>query len=173
MKDEHNAVRDYTGSTFEPINEFLRGISDLEEASKKFDNGKIEYKSDMKSAIKQMDRAISQYNLKEPIVVTRGCSHELFRALKAGDEFVDNGYGSSSVLSSQAFESDVKFTITVPKGKGVGAYVRNISHFGQEYEFLLARGARYHVNKTYTDEYGIKNIDATIVGFDRRHRKIT
>lgn len=160
--DQERCIADYTGNNYQPINDYLRGFITRKEA-----NYDIIGDYTVSQYIKNIDAAINKYDLKEPITVYRTCEREFVDMLEVGSTFHDNGYGSTSVLSTPVASGDVFFEIQVPSGKGVGAYVDGLSwKEGEEFEFLLNRGANYHIvskevrnGKTY--------IKAIITGFTK------
>lgn len=152
---EHNAVRAYTGSAYANINDQLR----------------FGEKNGKEQQIKDIDSAISKFDLKEDIKVYRGGAIELFGGATtveeinamAGTYIRDKGFVSTTTRKSVAFDNGVKFEIDVRKGKGKGAYVDGISHYGKkessgqgESEFLVARNQHMQI-------LGAKMINGEIV----------
>lgn len=161
--DQTVAVNDYTGNSYEPVNNFLRGVWDKKEAN---DNMTGHFTID--KTIKQLDGAINKYDLKENITVYRTCEREFADKLIEGQTFHDEGYGSTTVVRDNIVASgDVFIEIDVPAGKGVGAYVDGLSwKEGEEFEFLLGRGADYYVAERRETKEGIF-IKAVITGFTK------
>lgn len=160
--DQTNAIERYTGNDYEPLNNFLRGIWDKEEAR---DNLTGDYS--LNKEIGLIDAGIKKFDLKEPITVYRTCEREFIDRLQEGSIFHDEGYGSTSLLPIPVASGDVHMEIDVPAGKGVGAYLEGVSwKEGEEFEFLLARGADYYVEKKEIREDGVY-VKVSIAGFTR------
>ena len=117
---------------------------------------------DVKAQRKLMDSAISKFNLPEPMVVHRGSGPELLGNLVNPEDIMqryggrtvrDPGYMSTSAVLGSKFNKQIHYKITVPAGNGHGAYVKPMSAFPEENEFLLRRGAGFTVNKAYLDRF--------------------
>lgn len=156
------AVNDYTGDAYEPVNNYLRGIWNEEKASEEIDEvGEFQ----LKEEIKLIDEAIEKYNLEEAITVHRTCEQEFVDQLEVGATFHDDGYGSTTVVDQVIASGNVYMEIDVPAGQGVGAYVDGISEKkGEEFEFLLARGANYAITEKEIRKDGIY-VKAVITGY--------
>lgn len=161
-EDENFAFETYTGSGYEVINSTLRkGES---------------FGSYMGKVVSDLDAAIAKSELKEAIAVRRFSGPELFgksyddpissNELEAlvGTIITDNGFTSTTVLPRKnSHFGDIAMHITVPPGKGRGAYVANISQYKSEQEFLLARGSNFKVTGIKKNEYGNPIVEMTIV----------
>lgn len=113
-----------------------------------------------------MDSAIEKYELKEPMIVHRGSSADMLGGLTDPDKIMqrfggrvvrDRGYVSTSVLEKEGFEDDnhyIHYKISVPAGKGHGAFISPLSHFHHEQEFLLKRNTSFVVMNAYLDKNG-------------------
>lgn len=148
-KDEKDSICDYTGGGFYDINQYLRKAGDW----KAINAEKEEF------LIKNIDSAISRYELKDNIIVQRGVMEDALDGLIAqyGDDssnligkiYHDSGYMSTTVLhgNSVATAKPVVFEIEVPSGKGHGAYVNQLAGQYQdaEYEFLIKRGSKFEI----------------------------
>lgn len=163
--DQTRAVRDYTGDDYEPINNLLREIWTRKEA-----NDAYQGETTPVTQIFNIDQALKKAELKEPITVYRTCEREFLDKLQEGSVFHDEGYGSTSVLPEVVASGDVHMEVDVPAGKGIGAYVAGLSWKEEEYEFLLARGADYYVEKIEEREDGIY-VKAKIAGFHRKQER--
>ena len=138
---EKEAIKDYTGSGFESLNNSLRHDWALA--------------TSQKETQKNLDSVIAKGVLKEDIRVYRGSSTDLVKGASTVDEVLamvgevvtDKGFTSSSITKAGSFKSEpILYRIDVPKGKGRGAYINNGSHFkNHEYEFLLKRGGNYAI----------------------------
>jgi NAD+--asparagine ADP-ribosyltransferase len=114
--------------------------------------------------------AINKFNLKNNIVVYRSTSSQEFNHdFETIQNLTQKGYLNKGFLSASADykatenfkkgENDILWEISVPAGRGRGAYINNISYFkDKEYEFLLKDGTRMSINNVrYRDgKYYIK-----------------
>lgn len=148
--DERDAISWYTADGYGDINDYWRKRDGWEYIS-----------SDVTGASKNIDSAISRFNLKKNITVQRGVE-ELYpssivgiNALPddltklIGKTYHDLGYGSTTALigNSVATAKPVLFEIDIPSGIGRGAYVNQYGGQYQdaEFEFLLARGSKFRI----------------------------
>lgn len=153
LPDQLSAVRFYTGSAYEDINDALR-ISGLHNAS-----------SRMQETIANITDAIDKFKLKKSLTVYRGASGAIFGGDKTVDEInamaragarlTDKGFMSTSASEGAQFGGDYRFVITVPAGTGRGAYVAPVSHYGSENEFLLQRNSTFKIVKAVQSGYHI------------------
>lgn len=140
-KSTIEAIRGYTESRYEDINNYLRGkhVADFEKAEKD---------------IAEIDNAIDKFELKDDIVVYR--VQPINSNIKKGDEETWKAYTSTSI-GKEPFDLDkltpeddiwnerVLFKITVPKGKR-GMYINSVSAYKDaEYEYLLKRDTKAKV----------------------------
>ena len=146
---ERNAVITYTGSAFDYINNYLRGVSsDLSDHHKE--------------TISRMDSAMKKFNLPQAITVYRGSSTKLFggagtvEALNSmkGTIVRDKGFVSTSVYQGAQFEKKLILEIKYPKGRGRGIYAAPISSHQTEWEFIGARNTDFKIMGARRDEYG-------------------
>lgn len=164
-QDESDAIYSYAAGGYVDINSYLRNRSG---ATKGWT---AERKNRVEKRIKQLDDAIATFDLKDNILVQRGASQEsldiLFEnsggidelAELVGSKYHDDGFMSTTVLSGNrvATTKPVVFYISIPAGKGRGAYIND---FGEdfkntEYEFLIRRGADFTITGiTEDDELG-------------------
>lgn len=169
---EKTEVQGYTGSGYVPINGVLR------ETSNPTPEAKLVYLAEAT----QISSAISKFELNDNITVFRGVDLDAFglvggdklfsaeteKGMKAlvGTTFVDKGFMSTSAVKSSAFNSkDVKMSINVPKGKGRGAWVKPLSTYYYEDEFLLQKGSGLKITKV-EKVGGHWEIQADLVGND-------
>lgn len=139
--NEYGAVKNYTGSGYGAVNDILR--------DGKYDPAKFP-DSNVTKTIQGLDSAIENAPATDRnIVVRRGMSGGILSGLKAGDEFVDDGFGSTSVKPTWKWKGWAT-EIHIPKGTK-GMYVSKISSVGGgEYEFLLHRSAAFRILKVGT-----------------------
>lgn len=151
--EQLSAVRYYTGSAYEDINDALR-ISGLSNAP-----------HDMQETIARITSALDKFNLKKSLTVYRGASGAIFGGNKtvaeinamarAGARLTDKGFMSTSASEGANFGGDYRFVITVPAGTGRGAYVAPVSHYRSENEFLLQRNSTFKIVKAVQSGYHI------------------
>lgn len=136
---ELDATIEYTGSAYTSINNALR-------------KGTGHYKD----TIDEIDKSISKFNLKQNITVYRGVSSAAFGGAlpEVGTILQDKGFMSTTVKKSVAADFDKGYIlkINVPKGKGRGAYVRSVSNYSYEYEFLMKRSSKLKVTRIGSGE---------------------
>ena len=158
----HNAFTIYSDSYYRAINGKLRGYWTQEEAE--------ETLKGIDKVIASLDEHIKEYELTDNIVTFRGVDYdafgvETFKDLqkKVGDLYNDKGFVSTSPNIRGAFKNNVKMIINVPKGKGNGAYIRNLSIYKREYEYLLPRDSTFVINSVEQDEYGYAVVRLTYI----------
>lgn len=139
-----DALKSYTGAGYQRINGKLRGLS----------SGQVD------DLIRQIDSSMIESKIS--FSVTRGMSREGFGMgylsdadiqNLAGVVFADPGYMSTSI--KPIFGSGVRLVIECPPGTK-GIWVKPISRFSGEDEFLLARGTRMMVKKVVKEGYNWK-----------------
>ena len=148
---ERQAVIDYTGSAYSSINNQLR------------QNGYDTAPTGLKEKIDRIDAAIAKFTLDKTLTVIRGSSAHLVGGYTTAAEINanlkgaivrDKGFMSTSAVTGSEFPGQIKYEITVPKGKGRGAFVAPISQYHTENEFLLKRGSLFKVLGAHTDTHG-------------------
>lgn len=156
--EESRGIYDYTNSGYEAINCALR-------------DGKEN--ADVIAQVKRLDSAIAQFDLKHSLSVIRGTSsvtlEKMGLALKniVGASYSDKGYQSASIaLEEVAGEfaknnaeehggDPVLIQLDIPKGKGRGAYIDNLSEWNGEKEFLIKRDASFEFYEKTKHENGM------------------
>ena len=139
-ENEQEAICAYTDNS-DDVNKFLRKIGDWEYINKEL----------ITDQIKQIDNALKEFILDEPIQVLRGVGEEPFKGkledLQSliGMTFNDKAFLSTSPLKAGAKnDKPVEMIINIPSGKGRGAYINQISVFEDiENEFLIARDSNF------------------------------
>lgn len=121
--------------------------------------------------IKEIDKAISSFELTDNITVYRnvdaGFILDYFDALYedtqalVGKELEEKGYTSTALIKSGVLTDetkDCKIEMTIPAGKGRGAYINELSNYKDtEYEFLIARDSKFRITEVQeTDELLLK-----------------
>lgn len=141
-----DAVRTYTGSSYQEMNRALRHAKLLR--SQAIPNG-LARAGTSRSA----SAALGSVVLEEPVTVYRkmGASHllndwgiNLNDPSAIGAEFIDYGFSSCSI-SEGVWSGAMSCRIFVPPGVGRGAYVESISMHPSEVEFLLNRGTKFRI----------------------------
>lgn len=85
----------------------------------------------------------------------------------AGKEWIDKGFVSTSptiegIKNAVVTGKDVIIEISIPAGKGYGAYINELSPWkDKEYEFLLKDGLKYYI--TDVDISGEKPIVRMVI----------
>lgn len=163
-------IEEYTGSAYVSINETLRGTS----------NPPSQVKAAYLARADKISTSLSKFELIDNITVFRGVNLDAFglsggddifstatkKGMKAlvGTTFVDKGFMSTSAVKSSAFNSkDARISINVPKGKGRGAWVKPLSIYSYENEFLLQKGSGLKITKVEKVN-GHWEIQADLVG---------
>lgn len=156
--DDKCAVRLYTDSQWTYLlNSFMRGLEPPPKF-RKSNNGKY-YKDDLEgitTIAEHLEAAINEFELTEPIMVSRELDRyatgvDLFKSFKNASNgvFQERSFASTSpVLGSfktDQSQSRITLRLKLPKGKGIGAWVKSMSGFPDENEFLLQRGCQFKI----------------------------
>lgn len=143
---QREVLNNYTADGYSNINSYLRG----------YDNGNKYSLDFVKSEVAALDKAIADYELREPIVTYRCVNSDAFSeylddiSKLIGTEYSDPAFMSSSPsLDSTALNKDLTMVIKLPKGKGIGAYINEFNGNDDEIEFLIARGSKYKITNAY------------------------
>lgn len=130
---ELKTTRMYTGSAYYKWNDSLRN-----------NNGE-----GYEKYTKELDSAISKFDLKNDIIVYRGTGSYAFPGgtPEIGSIISDKAFLSTSVSKDVArdFDSGIILKIQVPSGRGRGAYVKSVSQHKGENEFLMARNTNLKI----------------------------
>lgn len=147
---ERGAVRTYTGSAYEDMNDYLRGLSSTT------------YHAD---DIKACQAALAKASLPEETIVRRGSGYNMLQELGLGKItpqnksnvigaiVMDKGFVSTSPDSSGGFSGSIEYVIRLPKGSQA-MYVAPISKFRSERELLINCGGKYAVEDVEFDSWG-------------------
>lgn len=142
--DQTVSIGSYSGDAYSGINGLLRG----EMTEKMVDMWNATESRTIQDMIQNVESAIDNFELKDPIKVYRTCENDVLESLQlsVGSSFHDDGFGSTSVLSKKVASGNIVMEINVPAGKGHGAWINPLSGAeDEEYEFLLQRGSDYVV----------------------------
>lgn len=156
---ERAAVRTYTGSAYEDMNDYLRGLKST---------------TYHKDEIKACKAALSKASLPEETIVRRGSGYNMLNDIGLGNItaqekskaigaiVTDKGFVSTSPDSSGGFSGSIEYVIKVPKGSQA-MYVAPISKFGHERELLINCGGKFAVEDIEFDSWGaVKKIYMTL-----------
>ena len=167
---ETDAVEWYTGSGHRLVNEFERQGKADRMSPEKY----MEFSDNLSSAI-------DKGGLDKRMVVHRTSSADMFGGAHTvadlrtmyGQTFTDKGFMSTEVnlgnsmanpYGSKHGAEQVYMHIKVPKGKGIGQYIRGMSNAHQEQEFLFNRGSRFKLVGAYQDAQGKVHANLKYVG---------
>lgn len=138
------ALHGYTARTSGAINKFLRtNGAGFDYVSKQY----------LRRQIALISSALADFKLERNILVYRVEDKE-FNAGDIGDTFVLKGFTSTSVNRRHLainYGDCVQYQIEVPAGKGRGAYIRGVSGYKAEYEFLLQRNTKVQIIRQLDD----------------------
>ena len=164
-------ITTYTGNSYVGINSLLR------------DNGKWalangwskEQLQSMKPVTESIRGALNKCTTTDDIVVSRGLGGEYLKNILGdgnlsksdfarilenpseliGKTITEKGYCSTTIKdpTDNNYFGDIKMNILVPKGSH-GMYVRPISQFKTEEEFLLQSGSKFNIVNAVTDSKG-------------------
>ena len=157
---QKEAIHDYTNSGYGAMNRYLRtDDQDLKDSLSEKHPKWI-------GEIKEIDKAIDDYELKQDITVYRMAESDVLDQLNAGDVFHDGGYTSTTITEEVTDDMDgnVFIEIDVPAGKGRGAYIDNLSEYEGEDEFLMARGGDYEIVEKRELEDGMQYLHIKWIG---------
>jgi hypothetical protein len=150
----HDALHKYTGSFYMTSNPILRdsqnkGLSIDEVMNNVVNRGD----SSFVDWLKNMDKGLDAYNNTTAFIGYRGAGYSLLGGKKSYEEIKsmvgktihDPGHMSISTVHGHEFGGSVLYEVKVPKGKGIGAYVGQLSQHRSEAEFLLNRGTVFKI----------------------------
>ena len=156
LRQEAKAVFSYTTSAwYKVLNKFLRNKPRPTSEYQPNDKYCSNTVNDLRSLIGHLDNAIAKFELKKPIRVHRQMKLENFKdtlqtLMKSNTKmFVDPAFVSTTTVKDSysvfAAKQKLNLEISVPAGKGVGAWVSPIARHPGESEFLLPRSCVYQV----------------------------
>lgn len=152
-KEALAAVHRYTGSFYTTSNPILRRDEGLSRDEVMHNIEQNESASFIEWT-KNMDKALDAYDNNTAFMGYRGAGwsilggHKTKEELKAmvGKSLHDPGHMSVSTVKGHEFSTKpVIYEVMVPKGKGIGAYVGQLSQHKSEAEFLLNRGTIFTI----------------------------
>jgi hypothetical protein len=151
--EQREAVRIYTGSAYDNMNEYLRGLR------------KNTY---YQKEIEACKEALAKASLPQDTVVRRGSGYNMLSELGLGnitpqnkDRVIgaivqDKGFTSTSPSSTGGFSDSIEYVIKVPQGSQA-MYIAPISKFHSEKELLINCGSKYVVEDVEFNSYGDVN----------------
>ena len=149
-RSEGIAIYDYADSGYEAVNSALWDADgDINSIP---DSLTTDEGENVKREISLIDSALAKGNLTQNITVFRGDQGDIFQGADAsqinqmkGRTFQNMGYSSASISQTSAVQQKYMYRITVPKGTGRGAFIRNQSPHFTEHEYLIKRSAKYKI----------------------------
>jgi hypothetical protein len=143
-REEKEAVKEYTGSSYVDINKMLRTMADIN-SGKIIPDYYVHLEKHTVKAIVNMTSAFKHFKLGQEVITYRGVSKSETEGLEVGDTFDVQQYISTSINADRGigYGADA-FVIRVPKGTH-GIFVAGFSQFASENELLLDRGLQLKV----------------------------
>lgn len=152
----HDAIYDYSGSGYTHTNPILRDKSFTNLSSKEI-KSRLATTQDAKFMewLDGMDKGLSSYITSKAFIGYRGAGYSLLGGRKTFEELQkmvgrtvrDTGHMSISTVYGHEFDDDVLYKVKVPTGKGIGAYIGQMSQHKSEAEYLFNRGTIFKVTK--------------------------
>ena len=174
---EKRAIATYTGSDYSSINNALRGIE------KKTDSWKEKYSK----CVENISNALQKSEAPMDMLVYRGSGTECLKNMMdketyntllntrdnnkktellqkniVGSILQDEGFMSTSVNKNSAFSGDLRLEIKIDKGTKGGGFVKSISAYTNEEEYLLDKGTHLLIEGVRTGEKGEVIIEAKV-----------
>lgn len=132
---QKSSLKAYTGNSFTPMNDYLRGYTGASQATQ--------------DKINQAQAGMKLST--EPLVFHRGNgwftgwnSVAEIKAKPIGSDFPQEAFFSTSVSGKSAFSGPINFIIECPPGTPM-AYVKGFSNYGHENEMLLGANITYKI----------------------------
>ena len=168
-EEEERGVRIYTGSTYQSMNAYLRGLKTAKDVGQRI--------------VKYVDwcaSALEKANTPRDMIVRRGDNYNMLKDLgvdfsKGNLENIKGSLVESKAFLSTSpdprggFDKDIEYVIKIPKGSQ-GMYVDSISQHEGEKEFLLNRGGKFIVEDVeyYSDNKTPKKIYMTLINLQSK-----
>ncbi len=165
--EELQAIGGYTQDDYAGINGYLRGG--------RRDVQYQEFYSAWKKQIRDIDKAIDRYVNEEPFKTYRFVDNDVLGIYKLDISDIENWVGKtitdkaymSTTLNPATFENNADefvMHIDVPKGKGIGAWVNELSIYENiEYEYLLRRNTTVKINHAKLDDNHVVHIYCEVI----------
>lgn len=135
-EDHKNAIKQYTGMWYRTMNGLNRKTIKPSTISP-------QDLSRVRRWAKLIEEAISKYVLKQDIVVHRQVNQDMLPLLQKSFQspdklFIEPGFFSTTpIIDSFKRSNTIDIVIKVPKGKGRGAWIKYLSKYPKEREFLI------------------------------------
>lgn len=168
-EEEERGVRIYTGSTYQSMNAYLRGVKTAEDVGERI--------------VKYVDwcaSALEKASTPRDMIVRRGDNYNMLKDLgidfsKGNLENIKGSMVESKAFLSTSpdprggFDKNIEYVVKVPKGSQ-GMYVDSISQHEGEKEFLLNRGGRFVIEDVeyYSDNKTPKKIYMTLINLQNK-----
>lgn len=168
-EEEQRGVRIYTGSTYQSMNAFLRGIKTAEDVG-----GRI---------VKYVDwcaSALEKASTPRDMIVRRGDDYNMLQELGVdfskdnlenikGSMLTAKAFFSASPDPKGGFNKEIEYVVKLPKGSQA-MYVDRISANRGEKEILLNRGGRFILEDVeyYSDNKTPKKIYMTLINLQSK-----
>ena len=145
--EETNELKDYTSDNYVTINNHLRYIPSKYPLTPKRLN-------EIYHSVKAITSALNKSEVKTPLIVYRQVKGldllgKLKSCMESGGTWEDPAFMSTTVIKDSfnvpANKGAIHLVIDIPKGKGIGGFVKGLSEFPEEQEFLLNKGSRFEV----------------------------
>jgi hypothetical protein len=151
--NEDEAIRKYTGSHYDVMNERLRSKEYNPKHSDEIDKLITDATSGLMKSTSPID-----------MKVLRHVDSTMFDAFTAnvGKHFVDRGF-CSMTLDDTPIPGKLQMHIVIPKGTP-GAYVAPLSRNRDDEEWLVPPNAKFKVQRTYKSTDGSPIVDLEMVG---------
>lgn len=169
ITEEERGVVIYTGSTYQSMNAYLRGLKTAEDVGQRI--------------VKYVDwcaSALEKASTPRDMIVRRGDNYNMLKDLgvdfsKGNLENIKGSLVESKAFLSTSpdprggFDKDIEYVIKIPKGSQ-GMYVDSISQLEGEKEFLLNRGGKFIVEDVeyYSDNKTPKKIYMTLINLQSK-----
>lgn len=160
-EEQNDAIFAYTQQAYE-INQELRYNFGGEIVAPRF-------LDELKLDVERIDKVIAKFENPDSFITYRAIEGNYYSDKDIGDIIQDKAFASSTPLYkavekyAQSYGKDAILKITVPKGKGYGVYINEISaHKDEEYEYLLKRDTKIKVTGI-KQEKGYNIIEGVIV----------
>lgn len=161
-KDQFDSILPLTKQDGESMGAFFRrrreALKDpVRKAKQDYDKLK-----ELENTNNNISGAIKKFELKDDIKLYRTVDSNAFGGMNlddlVGTVYKDFSYMSTSPTTDTSFAAkDIMMELFVPKGTGRGAYIKDLSEFIGEQEFLLEKGSRFEIKEV------VKQDDKTVI----------
>jgi len=157
---ERQQIQGYTGGIYNDMNSFLR--TGNSPAWSQYTQADLQRRIDL------VQSALLQSSAPTDLLNVRGYGYgtsllSAFQsALESGDPFIEKGFCSTTILDNPTF-GGIRLTIQIPEGSP-GAYIKPVSNYPGEQEYLLPYGAVFKITGATQDENGRWSFYAEYIG---------